>query len=75
MVPAPGEPCGARIPRATFGARLRHSGLFPEVLLMDPRFAGAASGIDMALFLVEQLFGPAVANDTVRYIEFRRATT
>ena len=34
--------------------------------------AGVASGIDMAFYVVETLFGPAVADETAHYIEFRR---
>jgi transcriptional regulator GlxA family with amidase domain len=34
--------------------------------------AGVASGMDMALHLVETLFGRAVADETARYIEYRR---
>jgi transcriptional regulator GlxA family with amidase domain len=34
--------------------------------------AGVASGIDMAFYLVEQLFGKEVADETARYIEYRR---
>ena len=36
--------------------------------------AGVASGIDMAFYIVEQLFGPVVADETARYIEYRRDT-
>jgi transcriptional regulator GlxA family with amidase domain len=35
--------------------------------------AGVASGIDMAFYVVERLFGADVANETARYIEYRRA--
>jgi len=35
--------------------------------------AGVSAGIDMALQLVESLFGKAVADDTAHYIEFPRA--
>jgi transcriptional regulator GlxA family with amidase domain len=35
--------------------------------------AGVASGIDMAFAIVEKLFGPEVADETARYVEFRRA--
>ncbi len=35
--------------------------------------AGVASGIDMAFYVVEQLFGRDVADETARYIEYRRA--
>jgi transcriptional regulator GlxA family with amidase domain len=35
--------------------------------------AGVASGIDMAFYVVETLFGRAVADETARYIEYRRA--
>ena len=35
--------------------------------------AGVASGIDMAFYVVETLFGRAVADETAHYIEFRRA--
>lgn len=35
--------------------------------------AGVASGIDMAFYVVETLFGRDVADETARYIEFRRA--
>ena len=35
--------------------------------------AGVASGIDMAFYVVEQLFGRAVADETAHYIEYRRA--
>ena len=36
--------------------------------------AGVASGIDMAFYVVETLFGKAVADETARYIEYRRVT-
>jgi transcriptional regulator GlxA family with amidase domain len=35
--------------------------------------AGVASGIDMAFYVVETLFGREVADETARYIEYRRA--
>jgi transcriptional regulator GlxA family with amidase domain len=34
--------------------------------------AGVASGIDMAFYIVERVCGKAVADDTARYIEYRR---
>ena len=34
--------------------------------------AGVASGMDLALHVVETLFGQAVADETARYIEYRR---
>jgi transcriptional regulator GlxA family with amidase domain len=34
--------------------------------------AGVASGIDMAFYVVETLFGKTVADETARYIEYRR---
>jgi transcriptional regulator GlxA family with amidase domain len=34
--------------------------------------AGVASGIDMAFYVVESLFGKAVADETAHYIEYRR---
>jgi len=34
--------------------------------------AGVASGIDMAFYVVETLFGRAVADETAHYIEYRR---
>jgi len=34
--------------------------------------AGVASGIDMAFYLVERLFGREVADETAKYIEYRR---
>ncbi len=34
--------------------------------------AGVASGMDMAFYVVERLFGKAVADETARYIEYRR---
>ena len=34
--------------------------------------AGVASGIDMAFYVVEMLFGRAVADETAHYIEYRR---
>jgi transcriptional regulator GlxA family with amidase domain len=34
--------------------------------------AGVASGIDMAFYIVETIFGRAVADETARYIEYRR---
>lgn len=37
--------------------------------------AGVASGMDMAFYVVEILFGPAVADETAQYIEYRRAPT
>jgi transcriptional regulator GlxA family with amidase domain len=35
--------------------------------------AGVASGIDMAFYIVESLFGREVADETARYIEYRRS--
>jgi len=35
--------------------------------------AGVAAGIDMALAIVESLYGQAVADETAKYIEFPRA--
>jgi transcriptional regulator GlxA family with amidase domain len=35
--------------------------------------AGVASGIDMSFYVVEQLFGRAVADETAHYIEYRRS--
>jgi transcriptional regulator GlxA family with amidase domain len=37
--------------------------------------AGVSAGIDMALYLVEQLCGAEVANDTAQYLEYIRAQT
>jgi transcriptional regulator GlxA family with amidase domain len=34
--------------------------------------AGVASGVDLALHIVETLFGHAVADETARYLEYRR---
>jgi len=34
--------------------------------------AGVASGIDMAFYVVETLFGRAVADETAHFIEYRR---
>jgi transcriptional regulator GlxA family with amidase domain len=34
--------------------------------------AGVASGMDMSFLVVEKLFGRAVADETARYIEYRR---
>ena len=34
--------------------------------------AGVASGIDMAFYVVEKLYGRQVADDTARYMEYRR---
>ncbi|MCI0413715.1 DJ-1/PfpI family protein [bacterium] len=34
--------------------------------------AGVSAGIDMALHIVEQMFGKAVADETATYIEYRR---
>jgi transcriptional regulator GlxA family with amidase domain len=34
--------------------------------------AGVASGIDMAFYVVESLFGRTVADETAHYIEYRR---
>lgn len=36
--------------------------------------AGVASGLDMALYVVEMLVGRAVADETARYIELRKAS-
>ncbi len=36
--------------------------------------AGVASGIDMSFYVVETLFGKAVADETAHYIEYRRET-
>lgn len=35
--------------------------------------AGVASGMDMAFYVVERLFGREVADETAKYIEYRRA--
>lgn len=35
--------------------------------------AGVASGMDMAFYVVESLFGRAIADETAHYIEYRRA--
>jgi transcriptional regulator GlxA family with amidase domain len=35
--------------------------------------AGVSAGIDMALYVVERLFGSGVANDTAHYMDYRRA--
>jgi transcriptional regulator GlxA family with amidase domain len=35
--------------------------------------AGVSPGIDMALYVVERLFGLSVASDTAHYMEYRRA--
>jgi transcriptional regulator GlxA family with amidase domain len=35
--------------------------------------AGVASGMDMAFYVVETMFGRAVADETAHYIEYRRA--
>lgn len=35
--------------------------------------AGVASGMDMAFYVVESLFGKEVADETAKYIEYRRA--
>lgn len=35
--------------------------------------AGVASGIDMAFYVVEKLFGREVADETARYIEYPRS--
>lgn len=37
--------------------------------------AGVSAGIDMALVVVERLYGQDIANETAHYIEFRRALT
>jgi transcriptional regulator GlxA family with amidase domain len=34
--------------------------------------AGVASGIDMSFYIVETIFGQAVADETAKYIEYRR---
>jgi len=34
--------------------------------------AGVASGIDMAFYVVETLFGRDVADETAHYVEYRR---
>jgi transcriptional regulator GlxA family with amidase domain len=34
--------------------------------------AGVASGIDMSFYIVETVFGRAVADETAKYIEYRR---
>ena len=36
--------------------------------------AGVSAGIDMALYMVERLQGAEVANETARYMEYRRAS-
>jgi len=37
--------------------------------------AGVASGIDMSFYVVEQLHGRTVADETARYIEYRRVVS
>lgn len=37
--------------------------------------AGVSAGIDMALYVVERLFGSNVANETAHYMEYARAAT
>jgi transcriptional regulator GlxA family with amidase domain len=36
--------------------------------------AGVASGMDMSFYVVERLFGKEVADETARYIEYRRVS-
>lgn len=36
--------------------------------------AGVASGIDMSFLMVERLFGRAVADETAKYVEYRRTS-
>jgi transcriptional regulator GlxA family with amidase domain len=36
--------------------------------------AGVSAGIDMALYLVEQMFGASIANDTAEYLEYIRSS-
>jgi transcriptional regulator GlxA family with amidase domain len=35
--------------------------------------AGVSAGIDMALYVVKQMLGAEVANDTSRYLEYTRS--
>ena len=35
--------------------------------------AGVASGIDMSFYVVEQMFGKEVADETAKYMEYRRS--
>lgn len=47
----------------------------PELRVVDDGIitsAGVASGIDMAFYVVERLYGAEVADETARYIEHRR---
>jgi len=37
--------------------------------------AGVASGIDMAFYIVERMCGKAVADDTAKYMEYRRVSS
>ncbi len=46
-------------------ARVVHDGVVTS--------AGISAGIDMSLEMVERLYGKAVADDTARYMEYRRA--
>ena len=46
------------------GPRVDDDGVLPS--------AGGASGMDLALHVVETLFGREVADETARYIEYRR---
>jgi transcriptional regulator GlxA family with amidase domain len=50
--------------RVNRDARVVHDGVFTS--------AGVSAGIDMAFAVVEQLCGREVADETARYIEYRR---
>jgi transcriptional regulator GlxA family with amidase domain len=50
--------------------RLDREARFVDDVVMTS--AGVASGMDLALHIVETLFGRVVADDTARYIEYRR---
>jgi len=50
--------------------RLDREARFVDDVVMTS--AGVASGMDLALHIVETLFGRSVADETARYIEYRR---
>lgn len=50
----------------------------PELRVVDDGIitsAGVASGIDMAFYLVERLYGAEIADETAHYIEYRRVAS
>lgn len=63
-----------------YGARNKLKKKYPKIIVVDKRFtdngkiittAGVSAGIDGAIHVVERLFGKDVANNVIKYIEWK----